>query len=142
MSIEIAPKRLHKWAIVLLAFFHFSVWPKPPVKVLEQMDALSKIHAMVLVCFESAEYKRLPSEDALKFHRINQLADGVIELVEKKYSDPDAYMAFMYASSGYKSDSNFRRRLVQIYSRPCPPQFLIDAEREIQIIHQLVRNAK
>jgi hypothetical protein len=111
---------------------------KPPDNVLSQMEALSRIKAALIICFESQDYKKLSNKDALKMHDISINMDKSIEIIEKKYNSSDAHLAYMVVAKQYKSDPNFLLSFERTYSKKCAPQVFIDAEIASRKIHSTI----
>ncbi len=112
---------------------------RPPPSVLAQMEILSAIKAALTICVESPEYKSLANKEALKLHDLSMKMEEIIELIEKRYNDENANLAFMIAAVKLRDSPNFLRDFNKTYSRKCAPQLLIDAESSINSVRSKVR---
>ena len=138
--LDLFRKSFFSWVVVATLSIYEPILAKPPDKVISQMEALAKVNAALIVCFESPEFNRLSNEKALKVHELSGNADQIIEFIENKFADNNAYAAYMVASIGYKEDAGFRAGLAGRYSRRCAPQLISDADKNIKAIHSRIRS--
>lgn len=130
------------WLSLFLVVSFEPALAKPPPDVIAEMESLSRVNAALMLCFESAEYKRLSNKEALRIHDLSQRADQIIEYIEKKYSDSNAYTVYTIASIDYKTKPEFTRQLSKSYSRLCALQLVIDAEKQLRVTHSKIMAIK
>lgn len=118
----------------LLLFFclsNSSYGAKPPSAILDQMSILSNIEATINICLDSEDYKKLNSDQALKFHAVSNKIGIIIEDIEKKYNDDMAYLVVKMTAMDLSKNSNFKSIFSKTYSRNCAPQILIDTNKAL-----------
>jgi len=131
------------YKLTIFAVFLFSAnafATKPPPDVIEQMEILASVEAAIKICTDSNEYMKMPATEALKFNDISMKSGDIIDLIQKKFNDDLAYMAFITASIKISESSQFRSKFARTYSKKCSPQLLIDSNETINSVASQIKN--
>jgi hypothetical protein len=132
---------MNKTIILALLFIsNIAIGAKPPSAILDQMSILSNIEATISICLDSDEYKKLNSEQALKFHAVSNKIGIIIESIEKRYNDDMAYLVVKMTAMDRTSNSDFKSNFAKIYSRKCAPQILIDTNKALDATSDNIKN--
>jgi len=113
---------------------------KPPAEVLTQMEIMATVQAAIEMCLNSTEYKKLSATEALKFHDVSLAASNIIELIEKRYDDQYAYMAFITSSIKIGESLEFKRDFAKTYSRRCAQQLLADSNETLNSVKNRINS--
>ena len=131
---------IHKLIVFAVFLFSASAFAtKPPPDVIEQMEILASVEAAIKICTDSNEYMKMPATEALKFNDISMKSGDIIDLIQKKFNDDLAYMAFITASIKISESSQFRSKFAKTYSKKCSPQLLIDSNETINSVASRIK---
>lgn len=67
---------------------------KTPEQIAENVLSLTEAAAVLNVCFESSEYKKLSTEKALELHRLDMHLADLVQKVADYYDDDALYMTY------------------------------------------------
>jgi hypothetical protein len=124
-------------ALLLVSSNSFAA--KPPPDVIEQMEILASVEAAVRICTDSNEYMKMPATEALKFNDISMKSGDIIDLIQKRFNDDLAYLAFITASIKISESPQFRSKFSKTYSKKCSAQLLTDSNQTINSVESRVR---
>ncbi|NBQ48518.1 MAG: hypothetical protein EBU33_08715, partial [Sphingobacteriia bacterium] len=126
--------------LIISLFIENAFAEKPPEAIIEQLGVMATVQAAIHMCISSSEYKKLSATAALRFHDVTLRATDIIEIIENRYKDDVAYMAFMSASIKIGDSSEFKRNFAKTYSKKCTEQLLIDTTETLSAVKERVNS--
>jgi hypothetical protein len=76
------------------AFVYSPLWAEAPKPMADNVFKLTEAAAVLNVCFQSGEYKKLPTEKALKLHDLIIRLTNLVEKISKHYNDDSIFLTY------------------------------------------------
>ena len=89
---------------IFLLVLSFSTYAKTPKHIIENVYFLAEAAAILNVCFESQEYKKLSAEKANEIHDLAFSLTSTVEKIAKHYNDDNLYRYFEITRVQISSD--------------------------------------
>lgn len=108
-----------KELIVLIVIFTVLIsspsWAEVPKPMMDNVQNLAEAAAVLNVCFESADYKKLSTEKALKMHGLSIRLTDLIEKILKYYNDESLLWSYELMQLEMSSDPELKEYVRKKY---------------------------
>ena len=108
-------KELIGLIVIFTALISSPSWAEVPKPMLDNVHNLTEAAALLNVCFESADYKRLSSEKALKMHGLIIRLTDLVEKISKYYNDESLLLTYELMKVEMSSDPELKEYVRKKY---------------------------
>jgi hypothetical protein len=108
-------KRIIGTLISCTAFVYSALWAEVPKPMVDNVSKLTEAAAVLIICFESEEYKKLPTEKALKLHGLSIRLTNLVEKISKHYNDESLLLTYELMKVEMSSDPDLKEYVRKEY---------------------------
>lgn len=117
----------------LMVFFCSQLSAKTPQQMLKNVESLSQLGAVVGVCQDSVEFKKLPNKLALRSYDLNMRIESLVERIGKHYRDESLVTAYTLAMVSFTESPQLRKEVYARFKKACAPEMFNYIDSEIRI---------
>jgi hypothetical protein len=132
--------RFTKSALVLLlvcvSTMAFSA--KPPPEVVQSIDNLAMTGASLNNCFQSNEFKKLSTKQAMRIHDSSSQIESIVTKIQSHYRTSNLLPAYHVAVVQYMDSTSIKQQTIQRYRSLCSNTFIDAVEAYVNQSNQKI----